>query len=97
MADELQAPCFLAGANSIFIGDVLQTTRNLQRVRDTGLRDRVGITSAMPDQKKALSGSDHISSACEMEISVLEVRIHRATVTQSDLHFEGAVSNIGSC
>lgn len=28
MTDELQALCFLAGANSIFIGDVLLTTKN---------------------------------------------------------------------
>ena len=34
MTDELQALCFLAGANSIFIGDVLLTTKNPQRDRD---------------------------------------------------------------
>ncbi|OSJ13518.1 biotin synthase BioB [Bradyrhizobium canariense] len=43
MSDELQALCFLAGANSIFIGDVLLTTKNPQRGRDANLLDRLGI------------------------------------------------------
>lgn len=47
MTDELQALCFLAGANSIFIGDVLLTTKNPQRDRDADLLDRLGITSRL--------------------------------------------------
>jgi biotin synthase len=47
MTDELQALCFLAGANSIFIGDVLLTTKNPQRDRDADLLDRLGIKSAL--------------------------------------------------
>ncbi|KIU50325.1 MULTISPECIES: biotin synthase BioB [Bradyrhizobium] len=47
MTDELQAMCFLAGANSIFIGDVLLTTKNPQRDRDADLLDRLGITSRL--------------------------------------------------
>ncbi|HEY4163996.1 MAG TPA: biotin synthase BioB [Dongiaceae bacterium] len=47
MTDELQALCFLAGANSIFIGDVLLTTKNPQRDRDANLLDRLGITSGL--------------------------------------------------
>jgi biotin synthase len=47
MTDELQALCFLAGANSIFIGDVLLTTKNPQTARDTNLLDRLGITSCL--------------------------------------------------
>lgn len=47
MTDELQALCFLAGANSIFIGDVLLTTRNPQRDRDAELLDRLGINSGL--------------------------------------------------
>ncbi len=43
MTDELQALCFLAGANSIFIGDVLLTTKNPQAARDAALFDRLGI------------------------------------------------------
>ncbi|HKS20376.1 MAG TPA: biotin synthase BioB [Bradyrhizobium sp.] len=47
MTDELQALCFLAGANSIFIGDVLLTTKNPQRDRDADLLDRLGIKSRL--------------------------------------------------
>jgi biotin synthase len=43
MTDELQALCFLAGANSIFIGDVLLTTKNPEAARDAALFDRLGI------------------------------------------------------
>jgi biotin synthase len=45
MADELQALCFMAGANSIFIGDVLLTTKNPQREHDANLLSRLGITT----------------------------------------------------
>jgi len=47
MTDELQALCFLAGANSIFIGDVLLTTKNPQTARDADLLDRLGMTSRL--------------------------------------------------
>jgi biotin synthase len=47
MSDELQALCFLAGANSIFIGDVLLTTKNPERNRDANLLDRLGIKSQL--------------------------------------------------
>jgi biotin synthase len=47
MTDELQALCFLAGANSIFIGDVLLTTTNPQRDRDSELFNRLGIKSKL--------------------------------------------------
>jgi len=51
MTDELQALCFVAGANSIFIGDVLLTTKNPQTDRDANLLDRLGITSRLDDVK----------------------------------------------
>jgi biotin synthase len=47
MTDELQALCFLAGANSIFIGDVLLTTKNPPRDRDANLMERLGIASGL--------------------------------------------------
>jgi biotin synthase len=49
MTDELQALCFVAGANSIFIGDVLLTTKNPQTTRDAALLDRLGITSRLDE------------------------------------------------
>ncbi len=45
MSDELQALCFLAGANSMFYGDKLLTTGNPETDRDRGLLDRLGIKS----------------------------------------------------
>ncbi|MDB5654131.1 MAG: biotin synthase, partial [Tardiphaga sp.] len=51
MTDELQALCFIAGANSIFIGDVLLTTKNPQINRDAALLDSLGITSALDNVK----------------------------------------------
>jgi biotin synthase len=53
MTDELQALCFVAGANSIFIGDVLLTTKNPQTDRDTNLLGRLGMTSKLDDAAPA--------------------------------------------
>ena len=47
MTDELQTLCFLAGANSIFIGDVLLTTKNPRATRDADLLERLGMRSAL--------------------------------------------------
>jgi biotin synthase len=43
MSDEMQALCFLAGANSIFYGERLLTTDNPDADHDQGLFDRLGI------------------------------------------------------
>lgn len=43
MSDELQALCFLAGANSIFVGEKLLTTDNPGRERDKALMDALGL------------------------------------------------------
>ncbi|MCG2578456.1 biotin synthase BioB [Dechloromonas sp. XY25] len=43
MSDELQAMCFLAGANSMFYGDFLLTTGNPDIERDDALFARLGI------------------------------------------------------
>jgi biotin synthase len=45
MSDELQALCFLAGANSIFYGEKLLTTPNPATDSDRRLFDRLGIRS----------------------------------------------------
>jgi biotin synthase len=46
MSDELQALCFLAGANSIFTGEVLLTTGNPQREKDMALLAKLGLHMA---------------------------------------------------
>ena len=43
MSDELQALCFLAGANSIFYGERLLTTENPERDHDRQLFERLGL------------------------------------------------------
>jgi len=43
MSDELQALCFLAGANSIFYGEKLLTTGNPDVVHDLTLFARLGV------------------------------------------------------
>ncbi len=43
MSDEAQALCFLAGANSIFVGEELLTTPNPGEARDATLLERLGV------------------------------------------------------
>jgi len=57
MSDELQALCFLAGANSIFYGEKLLTTGNPESERDLALFARLGL-QPMPVQVDA-EGHDH--------------------------------------
>ena len=44
MSDETQALCFLAGANSIFVGEALLTTANPHIEKDNDLFNRLGLT-----------------------------------------------------
>jgi biotin synthase len=43
MSDEMQALCFFAGANSIFVGDTLLTAGNPEKDKDMALFDRLGL------------------------------------------------------
>jgi biotin synthase len=43
MSDEMQALCFFAGANSIFVGDTLLTAGNPEAMADRDLFDRLGL------------------------------------------------------
>lgn len=44
MSDELQALCFFAGANSVFIGEKLLTEENPRRLQDKKLFSKLGLT-----------------------------------------------------
>ena len=48
MSDEMQALCFLAGANSIFYGDTLLTTENPHMAADRALFERLGLEPMVP-------------------------------------------------
>ena len=54
MNEELQALCYLAGANSIFLGDKLLTTGNPDRNEDFSLLDKLGLKSLDPDDARAI-------------------------------------------
>ena len=47
MSDELQALCFMAGANSIFYGEKLLTTGNAEAERDEALFRRLKISASL--------------------------------------------------
>jgi biotin synthase len=53
MSDELQALCFLAGANSIFYGEKLLTTGNPDVTRDRQLFARLGLTAESHEAGRA--------------------------------------------
>ena len=61
MNEELQALCFLAGANSIFVGDKLLTTANPDRNDDFQLLEKLGLSSLDPDE--AAGGSSPVGRA----------------------------------
>ncbi len=62
MNDQMQALCFLAGANSIFYGDKLLTTENPDQNKDMELFARLGI---QPETREAESDEDQVSSLLE--------------------------------
>ena len=49
MSRELQALCFLAGANSVFFGEKLLTTPNPPAGADAELFRALGLAPAAPD------------------------------------------------
>ena len=56
MSDELQALCFLAGANSIFYGEKLLTTGNPDVAHDQALFARLGIVPMQVELETARDG-----------------------------------------
>jgi biotin synthase len=56
MSDEIQALCYLAGANSIFYGDRLLTTPNAESDRDLALFERLGLSSEAADHPREVPG-----------------------------------------
>jgi biotin synthase len=55
MTDEAQALCFMAGANSIFVGAKLLTTPNPEKSRDEALIARLGMASETAEDTIRLS------------------------------------------
>jgi biotin synthase len=57
MSDELQALCFLAGANSIFYGEKLLTTGNPDTAHDRALFERLKIVAETPGVPEPLAAT----------------------------------------
>jgi biotin synthase len=53
MSDEMQALCFFAGANSLFMGDTLLTAANPGEDRDQKLFDKLGLRPEAPGSEGA--------------------------------------------
>lgn len=54
MSDETQALCYLAGANSIFLGDKLLTTANPDKNDDMELLGKLGLHPLHPDNARRI-------------------------------------------
>ncbi len=63
MSDEMHALCYLAGANSIFLGDKLLTTENPLQSDDFKLLNKLGLHDLHPDAARAI----HAKSEAEEE------------------------------
>ncbi len=63
MSDELQALCFVAGANSMFWGDKLLTTKNNGVSRDEALFHKLGLVPWHPEQEAASASTSTAAAA----------------------------------
>jgi len=76
MSDELQALCFLAGANSVFHGEQLLTTPNAAPARDIDLFARLGLRPSDHTEHDHSGGTDRgpllYGSACANESNAPE-------------------------
>jgi biotin synthase len=63
MSDEIQALCFLAGANSIFYGDKLLTTGNPDTEADDALLARLGINRRSSPSPEPVARAKHESES----------------------------------
>ncbi len=55
MSDEMQALCFLAGANSIFYGERLLTTDNPETDQDRRLLERLGMRFEVTEPERPIT------------------------------------------
>ena len=68
MSDELQAMCFLAGANSLFLGDKLLTADNPSQGDDQALLAKLGLKSIDPEASKRIhAAAEREHGDCRVE------------------------------
>jgi biotin synthase len=58
MSDEMQAMCFFAGANSIFVGDTLLTADNPEEDSDAILFARLGMQAEGPKERACTEAAE---------------------------------------
>ena len=63
MNEELQTLSFLAGANSIFLGDKLLTTSNPGQDEDSLLLEKLGLRNIHPDEARAAQSREATTPA----------------------------------
>jgi len=69
LSDETQALCFVAGANSIFLGDKLLTTDNTELDQDMELLARLGMKLSPPSldlQTNSVDSTSRAGAACDV-------------------------------
>jgi len=66
MSDEMQALCYLAGANSIFLGDKLLTTPNPDKNDDFALLHRLGLHDLHPDDARKIHRGEAVLEPVEV-------------------------------
>ncbi|MEM9157942.1 MAG: biotin synthase BioB [Verrucomicrobiota bacterium] len=74
MNDEMQALCYLAGANSIFLGDKLLTTENPDKNEDFDLLNKLGLNALDPEKAREIHAKAEVehgdTAKYEKEVSV---------------------------
>jgi biotin synthase len=78
MSDELQALCFMAGANSIFYGEKLLTTGNPDTEHDQRLFQRLKISAEAPHRSETHA---HVGVSAQSETSIRASASPRAGAT----------------
>jgi biotin synthase len=68
MSDEMQALCFMAGANSMFYGERLLTTENPNADADRQLFDRLGLNFETSHELQATEKECDSKRKVRMEI-----------------------------
>jgi Aspartate decarboxylase len=84
----LQGQGEVAGANSIFIGDVLLTTKNPRRNRGANLLDRFDIASRLARLKQL---GEHAMRKLQEQLTNANYVDERQNLS-ADLHYEGSIS-----
>jgi biotin synthase len=77
MNEQMQALCFMAGANSIFYGDKLLTTENPEADADMQLFAKLGLT---PEQRSDVSDEAHEAAMAQAIQEQLEPALFHAAV-----------------